>query len=285
MKTKLILTLSLTILVSCLASCGHEHTWTPANCTSPAICAECGETEGEALGHSFGEADCVNPKTCTSCSITEGEPLGHTLTEANFQSGPVCTVCSEAVGDPLTPDFVTYGINADMEIGKVCDYITTTPDGTQTVKGTTCISDYDVIVSDGEDRTEREGYNWHIVTFVTNISDPVAVSNGFLVDYTVSDYYDIKKFKDAADHTDPSISKYTVNYNGVDTDVYMGQSGEFASNPDGSITFTLKISVQKPIGYDGVVIGVNNGSTDARIENYLNDVYTPENFNLFRIPA
>ncbi len=284
MKKALII-LTLSVLILSLSACGHEHVWTPADCTTPATCTECGETEGEALGHSFAEADCTSPKTCTACSLTEGEALGHTLAEATFQSAPTCTVCSEAFGEPLTPDFVTYGISADMEIGKSYDYVTTTPDEAQTVIGTVSIADYEVIDTDGGERTEREGYKWHNVTFVTEMSDPTAIYNGFLVDYCVSDYYDIKKFKDMADHSSPIMSKYTVSYNGVDTDVYMGQSGDFVRNDDGSVTFTLKISVHKPIGYDGIVIGMNNGSIDARLENYINDVYSPVNFNLFRIPA
>ncbi len=284
MKAKIILTL-LTLIVI-LTGCGHEHVWTPADCVTPATCTVCGETQGEALGHSFKDADCTTPKTCTVCGETEGEALGHTLTEANYQSAAACTVCSETAGEPLTPDFVKYGINADMEVGKIYEYTTVTTDDTKTIKGTLEITNYDVVVSDGEERVARDGYKWHNVTFVATVNDIEAVYNGFRVDYTVSDYYDIKKFKDEADHSDPMISKYTVSYNGADADVYMRQSGNFIGDFDNdSVTFTFKVSVQKPDGYDGIVVGMNNASVDARVENYLNDVYTPENFNLFRIPA
>jgi len=34
-----------------LAGCGHFHSWQDASCTSPRTCVKCGETEGEALGH------------------------------------------------------------------------------------------------------------------------------------------------------------------------------------------------------------------------------------------
>lgn len=33
----------------------HEHDWVAANCTTPKTCEECKETEGEALGHTWGE--------------------------------------------------------------------------------------------------------------------------------------------------------------------------------------------------------------------------------------
>ncbi len=304
--------LVLLVLILSLSGCGHEHAWTPADCTNPTTCAECsetegealghsftdancinpktcskcGETEGEALGHSFTDANCINPKTCSKCGETEGEALGHTLTEATFQSAPTCTVCSETIGEALTPDFVKYGINSDMEIGKVYDYITVTTGTERTIKGTVQITDYDVAVSDGDMLVERDGYKWHTVTFNAIINDYEAVYNGFHVDYTVSDYYDIKKFKDEADHSNPEMSKYTVSYNGADVDIYMRQSGNFIGDFDNdSVTCIIKISVQKPDGYDGIVVGMNNASVDARIENYLNEVYTPENFNLFRIPA
>lgn len=282
MKFKIIV--ALLTLVLTLSGCGHEHVWTPADCTTPSTCSECGEIEGEALGHSFTEADCTNPKTCSACGITEGEALGHTLTEATFQSAPTCTACSEAIGEPLTPDFVTYGIKTDMEIGKTYDYNTKTPDGVQDVKGTVTISNYEVI--DSNDEFEAlDGYKWHLTTLTVEVNDSVGIYNGFTIDYNVNDYYDIKGFKDNADHSDPVRSKYTVNFNGEDTAVYMSQTGDFVRNPDNSVTFTFLFAVQKPIGYDGIVIGMNSGAIDARVNNYINDVYVPEYFNLFRLPA
>lgn len=82
-----------------------------------------------------------------------------------------------------------------------------------------------------------------------------------------------------------SISVYQVLIDGVQTPVYFGQSGGFRSNPDGSFTFEMTFSVQKPVGYDGIVIGLNSTAIDARRENYLYDVYQPDQFLLFRIPG
>jgi hypothetical protein len=36
-----------------------EHIFTPADCTTPKTCTLCGETEGEALGHSYKEGKCT----------------------------------------------------------------------------------------------------------------------------------------------------------------------------------------------------------------------------------
>lgn len=39
----------------------HVHDWEPATCTSPKKCSTCGETQGNALNHSY------NNGTCTAC--------------------------------------------------------------------------------------------------------------------------------------------------------------------------------------------------------------------------
>ena len=58
MKTKNVIVLVLFLSISLMA-CGHEHKWIDATCTSPKTCEECGETEGEPLGHTteFGECE------------------------------------------------------------------------------------------------------------------------------------------------------------------------------------------------------------------------------------
>ena len=90
-----------------LTACGHKHTWIEANCTEPKTCAECGETEGKALGHSWADATCTEPKTCSVCGKTEGEALGHTEGDWAVVEEPTpdscgieeqrCTVCGKTL--------------------------------------------------------------------------------------------------------------------------------------------------------------------------------------------
>lgn len=267
--------------VMMLTGCGHEHTWTPADCTTAQTCAECGEVTGEALGHVWTDATCTEPKTCTACALTEGEALGHDLMPATYQQGEVCVVCGEEVNPPLQADFVTYGISADMQVGESYTYNTVTGEG-QSTQGTTTITNYEVVDS-GEQLQAREGYQWHVVTFETVFADPAVMQTGVRVDYTCTNYYDIAGFKDNADHSDESISVYTVSYNGEAVPVYFGQAGGFTPNDDGTLTFELTLAAQIPVGYDGVVVGLNNGTIDTRVSNYLYDVYSAEDFLLFRI--
>ena len=64
-----------------LAGCACKHDWKDATCTEPKVCEKCGETEGDALGHSWGEwevsveatptSDGMEIRTCTLCGEEE----------------------------------------------------------------------------------------------------------------------------------------------------------------------------------------------------------------------
>ena len=77
--------LSVLILILALAMvftgcCKHEQ-WTEATCTTPKTCIECGEIEGEALGHIWQPRTTEVPETCSRCSDTRGERI---ITDARF---------------------------------------------------------------------------------------------------------------------------------------------------------------------------------------------------------
>ena len=67
------------VITGIIPNIGHEHSWTDATCTAPRTCADCGATEGEALGHAEEDVPGKAP-TCT---------------EAGYTDGKVCTVCNE----------------------------------------------------------------------------------------------------------------------------------------------------------------------------------------------
>lgn len=94
---------SIIILICLLAlsGCGHEHTWTDANCTTPKTCSECGETEGEVTGHTWKDATCTEPKTCSICNEVEGEAKGHTWTNATCALPKTCTNCDATEGEAI----------------------------------------------------------------------------------------------------------------------------------------------------------------------------------------
>ena len=76
MKNRIALVLCLIFLLA-LSGCGsHEHTWIEASCTEARTCSECGETEGEPLGHDWTEFPTVDaPISCTHCGKTKGDAV------------------------------------------------------------------------------------------------------------------------------------------------------------------------------------------------------------------
>ena len=88
----MMLALALCFVMFALVSCGepvdetpnagdHTHTFAEATCTAAKTCATCGETEGEALGHTPVVDEAVAP-TCTADGKTEGKH---------------CSVCNEVI--------------------------------------------------------------------------------------------------------------------------------------------------------------------------------------------
>lgn len=89
------------VLIILLTACGHEHVWQAATCTSPKICPDCGETEGEALGHKWADATCTDAKVCEVCLATMGSPLGHSWEDATCTEAKTCSMCGETEGSEL----------------------------------------------------------------------------------------------------------------------------------------------------------------------------------------
>lgn len=86
--------ISVTLITFILSGCGHEHVYTDATCTTPKTCTECGETEGEVLGHKFLEATCETPEICERCGETKGTALGHNFIEATCETPQICDRCN-----------------------------------------------------------------------------------------------------------------------------------------------------------------------------------------------
>lgn len=78
-KQRLVLFTALFCVV--LSACGHTHDWQAANCVSPAICEGCGQTDGEALGHTLGMWTVSSDATCTQTGAETA----------------MCTVCGEVM--------------------------------------------------------------------------------------------------------------------------------------------------------------------------------------------
>ena len=73
----------------------HTHTWSDATCTEPQKC-ECGETQGEALGHSYAEGK------CTVCGAEDSEYAIYAVVGSQL-------LCGEAWNLEITANDLTKG--------------------------------------------------------------------------------------------------------------------------------------------------------------------------------
>lgn len=70
MKKKLLFIVSC-LMMFAITGCGHQHTFSDATCTDPAKCTECGEVQGEALGHTTEVGMCERCNQYQGIEIVE----------------------------------------------------------------------------------------------------------------------------------------------------------------------------------------------------------------------
>jgi hypothetical protein len=105
MKRNVMSSFIVVVGITLFCGCGHTHTWSEATCTEPKKCIDCGEIDGESLGHDFAEATCKAPATCIRCGLTDGAALEHIFTEATCESPATCTLCGETDGKALGHEY------------------------------------------------------------------------------------------------------------------------------------------------------------------------------------
>ena len=91
-----------------------QHSFEPADCTTPKTCSLCGYEEGEPLGHDLEhhegkDATCTSAgyeeyDTCKRCDYTTYQEIparGHEWVDATTEAPKTCTRCKETVGEKL----------------------------------------------------------------------------------------------------------------------------------------------------------------------------------------
>ena len=279
---------ALLLAVLLLAACGqHEHEWEDATCTEPETCAVCGETRGEALGHrwkgggceepevcarcgeSGGEAPghdwqpatCTAPETCARCGETRGEALGHDAPPADYWTAGVCSRCGEEIAPLLTPDFVSYGLDAQLvELGKSYGLKTLCYENeAYSTVGKASFTAHETTPGDGDKLEIRDGYVWHIVRAEIVFDDDNAYNYGMIPGVCFESYYDIRELDDSSVYDEQTgVTRFTVTWHGVAYDCRFFRESSYLGWSDHSNTFVCTFYVQLPDGYDGFVVGFRN---------------------------
>lgn len=122
MKKRYLLILLVALL--CLTGCECKHEWTEADCLVPKTCANCGITDGEALGHTFDPATCEAPETCIRCGGVQGEKLEHQWKDAVCEVPQTCALCGMTQGEAPGHTMGKWTVSGETmsRLCKVCNY-------------------------------------------------------------------------------------------------------------------------------------------------------------------
>ena len=92
------------VLLPTLSACENTACKHAYDSSCDAFCNDCNMKR--TIFHTFEDATCTSPKTCTVCGETEGDALGHTLNHDNDgTTALVCTVCGITVADSQAHNF------------------------------------------------------------------------------------------------------------------------------------------------------------------------------------
>lgn len=256
---------------------------------------------GEPLGHTWEEATCILSKTCSVCGETEGEALGHTADQmANYQDDSVCTVCGEVLEEAFTAVFAEAKIPVqttmtDFEIpyNTLCY-----EDNTLTTTGKMYVSDFEVI--DGSETLEAlDGYKWIRYSINLKFGDDNAWEHGASWGFRVDDYYNPTVVDDSVIDCDEENELYkyqayylTINWHGKDYDKCIHMDDPDAKKPytfawnDKVLDVKMCRVMRVPEGYDGIVVSAINKKYESDIE-YITDLNVEDknDYASVRLPA
>ena len=234
------------------------HDWQEASCEHPETCRRCGETRGEALGHDGQAATCTEPATCRRCGKTGDAALGHDALPADYWSESVCSRCGTVLAPKLTPDFVTYGLDARfIQQDVTYDYVTIcyNQQELETVAHAR-VTDYQIISSNA-DLPAKEGYEWRIVSLEVVFDDDNAYEYGMMVGTSHENYYNVREHDDTLVYGS-DFDSFDVTYKGVTYSCLMAEDSGFEGWEGHSDTWRGTYAFRVPVGYDGMVIGLRN---------------------------
>ncbi len=258
-----------------LSGCGHEHSWQEATCTQPRTCSECGETEGEPLGHSPTEATVWEPSVCSLCGEVLGEKLAPAFEQHNIEVMDIVDMPTEFFdGAPTQNPETGY-----LYIEPLLMFYTGNNSRNAGVPGYLRLVDYSIIESD-ENHEALEGYEWRIANFEVIFPD---MYSGYQLAISDEDFYDIEGHDDSAQGSHYTVTWQGESYDGCVRiisfselpDYTLPVTGGFASN----LIFLSKgvtVSFRVPVGYDGSVVCFRNSMYSFEPGQYIYDVMTPD---------
>ena len=238
------------------------------------ICSRCGAVDDSEERAAIEMAESKAPDN-TESYAAPSEPTGF------FEA-------SEAEEASDEPDFEKFGIVPDMKYKEVYPFTTGTRDmSALSTTGDISVTEFGVLPAD-EEHPGRDGYNWCYVLMQSMFSDTNARTNGVKVMALCDDYYNTRLRGTTQRLDADGFNAYTVIFNGEEAECRYKRTGiwsDWMTDESGKrvIMYSCMWELEIPEGYDGTVVGLYSSDVDWEDGAYIDEVYSPESFRLFRV--
>ena len=204
----------------------------------------------------------------------------HEWVEADYQSPKTCSLCGATEGTPLVPDFEKYGLEINVKEDVIYPYVTVCYENhAYKTIGEFILYDYRTFESDDE-HPAMDGYEWRAFTVDILFNDENAWNYGMSVRTCFENYYAIKDWDNSYNE---ETGTYTARFNGVDyTECCSIITGGLEDWVGQERLFRADYYFRVPVGYDGLVYGFYDASTEWEDGMYVYDV-ADENTLFFRL--
>lgn len=264
------------IIIFCLIIC--------ALLLSGAAAEEC-----ERLGHDWvSDAGVLICSRCGAVDDSEERAaieLAEAMTEAQ-SNAKLQEYSPDNAADE--PDFERFGIVPDMKYKEIYPFTTNTRDmSALSTTGDVSVTEYGILPEDKE-HCKREGYHWCYVLMQSIFADENARKNGVKVMALCEDYYNTRLRGTSQRLDADGFNAYTVIFNGEEMECRYKRTGvwsDWSTDENGRrhIMYSCMWELEIPEGYDGTVVGLYSSGVDWVDGAYIEEVYSPENFRLFRV--
>ena len=242
-------------------------------------------------GTGFIYIDAEDPITWCDGTVTFDGVMDVPYTVENGElaldmEGSVMVFCKGEKPAPVISELEQAGFTEFIEDGIAYPYTTMCyEDESYDTVGDVTVTNYEIFDS-AEGYEYKEGYEWRLVSMEAFFYDENAQNYGMSVTPRSEDYYNTQMHDDTKVELDESDDFYsytfTAIHQGEEAEVYYRYVEYWGDWIDDTCTFYMEWAYQVPVGYDGIVVGVNNARVEEVEGTYITD-YDPADFVLFRL--